>query len=58
MIKHRYMDGTLLTLNANKHNVGVPEKKMFPYSGHVQSPWALSSTDDQRIPGTLRSLHS
>ena len=56
MIKNQHGDGTMLTLNVNKHNVGVPEKKMFPYSGHMQSPWALSSTCDRHTPGTLRSL--
>ena len=56
MIKHHYMDQTMLTLNANKHNVGVPEKNMFPYSGHMLLPWALSSIGDRHISGTLRSL--
>ena len=56
MIKHHYIDEPMLMLNANKHNVGVHEKKMFPYSGNMQSPWALSSPGDQHIPGTLRSL--
>ena len=29
MIKHHYMDENMLMLNANKHNVGNPEKKLF-----------------------------
>ena len=58
MIKHHYIDEPMLMLNANKHNVGVHEKKMFPYSGNMQSPWALSSPGDKHIPGTLRSLPS
>ena len=48
----------MLTVNAIKHNVGVPKKKTFPYSGHMQSLWALSSTSDQRIFGILRSVPS
>ena len=58
MINHRYMDETMLTLDAIKHNVGVPEQKIFPSSGHMQSPWSLGRTGDQRILGTLRSLPS
>ena len=55
-IKSHDIDGITLTFIANKHNVGVPEKKMSPYSGHMQPSWALSSAGDRRIPGTLRSL--
>ena len=58
MINHHYMDETVLTLDAIKHNVGVPEQKMFPSSGHMKSPWSLSSTGDEPILGTLRSLPS
>ena len=36
MISRHYMDEAMLTLNTNKHNVGIPEKKMFPHSGHMQ----------------------
>ena len=56
MIKNHYVDGFTLTLIANKHNVGVPEKEMYLYSGHMQPPRALSSTGGRRIPGTIRSL--
>ena len=29
MIKHRYIDEPVLTLNADKHNVGAPKRKRF-----------------------------
>lgn len=48
----------MLTPNSDKHNVGVPKKKVLTYSGHVQISWTFSSTGDRRVPGTLRSLPS